>query len=137
VTEGLLLDTCACLWLTHDDPMSEASLEAIEAATQAYAVHVSAITAWEVATLVAKGRFRLRTDPLSWFDSLAALPGVNLVGLSPEILVASVSLPGQPPKDPADRMVAATARALGLTVVTRDKELRSYAAAGHVSLIPC
>lgn len=138
MTRPLLLDTCACLWLTHGDPLSPESKEAIgEAAPSDAGVHVSPITAWEVATLVRKGRYRLGGTPEAWFAALATRPGIRLVDLTPEILMASVFLPGDPPADPADRMIAATARARGLTIVTRDRPLRAYAANGHVSLIPC
>jgi PIN domain nuclease of toxin-antitoxin system len=137
VTSGLLLDTCACLWLTHDDPMSPAGLRAIEEATEARLIFVSAITAWEVATLVRKGRYRLRASPEGWFTSLLARPGVNLAHLTPAILIESVFLPGEPPADPADRMIAAGARLEGLAVVTRDKQLRAYASAGHISVVEC
>lgn len=137
MAEGLLLDTCACLWLTHDDPLSPESMEAIEAATQDLAIFISAITAWEVAILVRKERYRLRPTPAAWFASLLERPGVNLVDLSPDILIESVFLPGEPPNDPADRMIAATARLHGLTVVTRDKPLRAYSTAGWVGLLVC
>ena len=65
------------------------------------------------------------------------LPSVRLAPLTPEILIASTVLPGHPPRDPADRIIAATARALGLTVVTRDGELLPYAAAGHLAAVRC
>jgi PIN domain nuclease of toxin-antitoxin system len=134
----LLLDTCACLWLTHGDPLSQESRHAIDGAVSSNAgAHVSAITAWEVATLVRKGRYELSGPPETWFAALVARPGIRLVDLTPEILMASVFLPGEPPADPADRMIAATARARGLAIVTRDRPLRDYAAAGHVSLIHC
>jgi PIN domain nuclease of toxin-antitoxin system len=45
--------------------------------------------------------------------------------------------PGAPPRDPADRIVIATARALGLQLVTRDRAILAYADAGHVAAIPC
>jgi PIN domain nuclease of toxin-antitoxin system len=117
--------------------MSPAGLQAIEDATQARLVFVSAITAWEVATLVRKARYRLRASPEGWFTSLMARPGVNLVPLTPAILIESVFLPGKPPGDSADRMIAASARLEGLAVVTRDKQLWAYANDGHVSVVEC
>ncbi|MGH6912566.1 MAG: PIN domain-containing protein, partial [Geminicoccales bacterium] len=65
--EEVLLDTCACLWLTRGEPMSRASRQAIRRAQTSHAgVYVSAITAWEVATLVSKGRYRLFVSPQVW-----------------------------------------------------------------------
>src|SRR3954467_2722292 len=105
-TSGLLLDTCACLWLTHDDPMSPAGLRAIEDATEARLILVSALTAWEVAARVGTGRYRLRASPEGWFTSLLARPGVNLAHLTPAILIESVFLPrgaADRPRGPDDR----------------------------------
>jgi PIN domain nuclease of toxin-antitoxin system len=135
---GVLLDTCAALWLTNGSPMTPESLAAIEAAQAAHAgVHVCPITAWEVATLVSRGRITLTRSPQDWFDALVASPGVRLTELSPRVLIESVSLPGAPPRDPADRMIAATGRSIGAAVITRDGELPPYGKAGHLSVIRC
>ena len=57
--------------------------------------------------------------------------------MPPGILIASAFLPGLPPRDPADRIIAATARAQGQVVITRNGELTQYAAAGHLDVIGC
>ena len=100
-------------------------------------VLVSPFTAWEVATLVSRGRFKLTVTPEVWFAALMNLPGFALAPMPPAVLIASTRLPGTPPRDPADRIIAATARAYGLTVITRDGELLPYAAAGHMRAIRC
>jgi PIN domain nuclease of toxin-antitoxin system len=69
-----------------------------------------------------------------WVAAANAAPGVRLIDLSPAISVDSTRLPGEPPRDPADRMIIATARALGGTLVTRDEELLRYGANGHVRI---
>jgi PIN domain nuclease of toxin-antitoxin system len=122
----------------NGDAMSEESLSAIKAAqAENEGVYVSPITAWEIATLVAKNRLRLTLSPESWFDALIALAGVRLAEMTPKILIASATLPGSPPKDPADRIIAATARAFGYVIVTRDGELMPYAEAGHIQAVSC
>ena len=63
------------------------------------AVFVSAITAWEVATLVRRNRYQLKVTVEVWFARLMALPGLRLAGLEPRILIASAELPGAPPAD--------------------------------------
>ena len=133
----MLLDTCAAIWLMNGDRMSAASREAITAAQQAGQVHVSPITAWEIATLAARGRVVMRLSPESWFRALLAQPGVALVPMPPEVLIASATLPGAPPRDPADRIIAATARSHGQTIITRDGALVPYAAAGHIQVVEC
>lgn len=72
-----------------------------------------------------------------WFANLLALPGIRLAEMPPDLLIDSRFLPGDPPKDPADRIVAATSRAYGFTLVTRDGELVPYGRAGHLKVINC
>jgi PIN domain nuclease of toxin-antitoxin system len=134
----VLLDTCAAIWLMNGDPISAESRAAIAAAQRESAgIYVSPITAWEIATLVAKNRFELTLSSEAWFDSLLRLPGVRLAAMPPAVLIASASLPGAPPKDPVDRIIAATARAFGHSIITRDGQLILYARAGHIDAVEC
>lgn len=122
----------------NGEPMSRASRDAIRnAQADTSGIFVSPITAWEIATLVSRNRIRLSRSPEAWFDELLGLPGVRLAGMVPSILISSVSLPGSPPNDPADRIIAATARSYGYAIVTRKGELTTYGRAGHVRVIPC
>jgi PIN domain nuclease of toxin-antitoxin system len=100
-------------------------------------VHVSPMTAWEIATLAAKGRLQLSLAPEAWFDALLGFAGVRLAAMPPGVLIASASLPGRPPNDPVDRIIAATGRTFGYTVITRDGELTRYAQDGHLDAIQC
>jgi PIN domain nuclease of toxin-antitoxin system len=134
----VLLDTCSAIWLMSGDPISPASRAVIRAArTASLGVYLSPITAWEIGTLVAKGRLHLTLSPEVWFETLLALPGVRLAALTPQLLIASTALPGEPPADPADRIIAATARLHGYRVITRDIKLLTYAADGHIQAIAC
>ncbi len=134
----LLLDTHAAIWITEDRPLASAAVAALDAAYQAGSlVLVSAITAWEVGLLVARNRIRLVAKPEHWFQRLLAIPGIRLAELSPDILIASSFLPGEPPRDPADRILLATARDLGATLITRDRLLLRYGEEGQVSTIAC
>jgi PIN domain nuclease of toxin-antitoxin system len=135
---SVLLDTCAAIWIMNKMPLSIASRKAIQKAYRANAgVYVSPFTAWEVGMLVSKGRLTLTILPDAWFDSLIAMPGIRLAPLTPKILLASSALPGTPPADPADRIIAATARALGHILITRDAKLLDYAHQGHIRAIAC
>jgi PIN domain nuclease of toxin-antitoxin system len=134
----ILLDTCAALWLMAGATISPESLTAIRAARRAnVGVYVSPFTAWEVGTLVAKGRVQLALAPDVWFAELLAQPGVRLAPLTPAELLASTALPGSRPSDPADRIIAATARLHGQVIVTRDRKLLAYAKEGHVRAQAC
>lgn len=135
---SLLLDTHAAIWVTDDQPLAAGAIEAINSAYQAgRTVFVSAITAWEVGLLVSRNRLSLVARPERWFQRLLAIPGVKLAELSPDILIASSFLPGEPPRDPADRIILATARDLGATLITRDRLLLKYGEDGQVSTIAC
>ena len=133
----ILLDTCAAIWLQAGSAFrleGEAALqEAQKIGTQ---VLVSPITAWEIGLLVSKGRLVLSLPPLTWFDQLLEL-GVDLAPLTPDILIASSQLPGTPLRDPADRIIAATARAMRYRLITRDRPLLEFAASGQVEAIAC
>jgi PIN domain nuclease of toxin-antitoxin system len=133
----VLLDTCAAIWLVNADRMSAASRAAIADAQVGPGVFVSPISAWEIGTLVARNRLVLASSPEIWFARLLALPGIRLAPMSPDILIASTALPGAPPRDPADRIIAATARACDWVVVTRDGELIPYGRAGHLLTLAC
>jgi PIN domain nuclease of toxin-antitoxin system len=138
VADPVLLDTYAAIWLLPGKPMSDAALAAIRTAREAgVGVYVSPFTAWEIGTLTAKGRIQLTLSADVWFETLLAFPGVRLAALTPKILLASTSLPGTPPSDPADRIIAATARLCGQIVVTRDQKLLDYAQAGHIRAMAC
>jgi PIN domain nuclease of toxin-antitoxin system len=134
---ALLLDTCAVLWVMNGEGISDQSRQAIEAAAASDRLFVSPVSAWEIATLVRKGRITLSMAPESWFDAMLSHAGVRLAATPPGTLIASTSLPGDPPADPADRIILATARTENLVLVTRDKKLLSYAAAGHVRALEC
>ena len=133
----VLLDTCAAIWLMNGDPLSPASRTLIAEAQAGGLVHVSPISAWELATLAARGRIALSLSPGAWFAALIGLPGVGWAPMPPEVLMASATLPGSPPRDPADRIIAATARHFGYVVVTRDGELLPYGQAGHMMVVGC
>ena len=87
--------------------------------------------------LFARGRLRAAIRPHEYLRRLTAMPGVAMASLSAEILLDSSFLPGAPPRDPADRIVAATAREHGYTVMTRGAALLAYAREGYLSAVEC
>ena len=134
----LLLDTCTLIFMTERTRMAPAAVETLQAATEGGEItYVSPITAWEVGMLTSRGRLQLLIRPERWFSNLFEVPGVRLADMSPDVLIASSYLPGKPPKDPTDRIIAATARELGATLITRDRALLDYGAQGHVAVLEC
>lgn len=134
----LLLDTCAAIWFAGDLPMADEAVEAMNLAfIRTAPVFVSPISAWEIGLLCSRGRIRFPVPPQSWFNRLRSTQGMALADLTPEILIASSFLPGNPPRDPADRIIAATSREFGYKIMTRDRPLLEYATQGHIQAIAC
>lgn len=135
---SLLLDTCAAIWISTQQPMAHGAEEALaKARARDETVYVSPITAWEIGLLVSGGRLNMQMTPARWFERLMEAPGVQLAGMLPNVLIAASFLPGQPPRDPADRILAATAREHGFQLVTRDRQLLDYAKQGHIQALAC
>ena len=136
--QPILLDTCAAIWVVEDAPLSRGALDLLAAAADAeVSIYVSPISAWEVGLLVARARLKLLLTPQRWFQRLLEAPGVRLADMSPELLIASSFLPGEPPRDPADRIIVATARDCGATLMTRDRALLKYGEQGHIRIEEC
>ena len=100
-------------------------------------VYVSPISAWEIGMLVSCSRISLLMTPKLWFDRLLQAPGMSLADMSSDLLIASSFLPGTPPRDPADRILAATAREYGYRLMTRDRPLLDYGEQGHIQALAC
>ena len=134
----LVWDTCAAIWISDQAELAQPALDLLASAHREGAPsYVSPITAWEVGLLASRGRLQLQIAPERWFAKLFDIPGVKLAPMPPELLIASSFLPGRPPRDPADRIVAATARDLGAMLITRDRVLLAYGKQGHVSVVEC
>ena len=96
---------------------------------------MAAISLWEVAMLEVRQRLVLTKPALQWVQDALAAPGLSLAPLSPEIAVDACRLPADPGGDPADRMIVATARQSGATIVTRDRRILEYGRQGHVATL--
>lgn len=129
-----LLDTCAVLF-TLDPDAHFVKIEA-QIEREGERVLVSPITAWELGMLSAKGRIALGRDPAAWFAGFLEKQA-ELAPMGVDILAGASFLPHSKLRDPADQIIAATARAIGCTVVTRDRLMLEYAAAGWISALEC
>jgi PIN domain nuclease of toxin-antitoxin system len=119
----LLLDTCALLWLVGDrEKLSDASLAAMTAHDAE--LFVSAISAFEIAVKVRKGRLSLPRSARDWFHAAVCAHRLVEVPISSSIAAHSCEVPLSH-GDPADRMIVATAMLEGLAVVTSDHLIRS------------
>ncbi len=132
----IVLDTHVLIWAIHEDPrLGSAAARTLEADGRAMLVGVSAISPWEIALLAERGRLRLDRDVVEWIEAVLDLPGFRLLPIEPAIAVASVRLPGTLTRDPADRLIVATARHHGAQLMTADRAMLDYGAAGHVRTV--
>lgn len=133
----LLIDTHCWLWMEDGtlQRFSSAAVAAIRSASTEDRLLISVISVWEVALLEAKGRIELELDCHTWVRQALATPGLTLAPVTPEIAVASTRLPGDLHGDPADRLIVATARAHGATLLTKDTKILAYGRAGHASVM--
>lgn len=129
----IVLDTHAWIWwLTEDRRLSRRAAGAIEQALEAGRLSLSMISIWEVAKKMEKRQLVLDRPMRDWLDQATTRPGLELVDLTPTILIDSCDLPQPFHGDPADQIIVATARYERATLVTRDRSLRRYA---HVQTI--
>ncbi|HEY9012540.1 MAG TPA: type II toxin-antitoxin system VapC family toxin [Devosia sp.] len=134
----LLLDTCAIIWTALREPIKNEARQALrEAWEMGLGVSVSPISAWELGLLTAKGKLSATQSAAAIFGDVLARPGIRVEALTPTLLIDASFLPGKLHRDPADRILIATARALDLTLVTRDEAILDYAAQGHVRTLTC
>lgn len=100
-------------------------------------ISVSAMSAWEIGVLVAKGQLPYIKSPYVWFQQFVETGAVRVEAVDSEVLAESSSLPGGVHNDPVDRIIIAQARSKNLAIVTRNRAILAYGAAGFVKTIPC
>ncbi|HEY0793975.1 MAG TPA: type II toxin-antitoxin system VapC family toxin [Chthoniobacterales bacterium] len=129
-----LLDTQAWIWFFNRDPRARALVTALPAEVR---LGISAITVWEAAMLETKGRVRFHPDLASRIREMLARNLCAVAPLLPEIAIASSQLENFH-GDPADRIIVATAKHTGSTLVTADGKVLAWAATvtGRLAVLP-
>jgi PIN domain nuclease of toxin-antitoxin system len=90
------------------------------------AIIISSISVWEIAMLVSHGRLALTTDSAQWISMVEQIKVVRFIPVDNEIRLKSCELPGTFHKDPADRLIVATARKLAAPLLTADEKILAY-----------
>ena len=125
MTDRLLLDTHIALWLDSGDDRLRASTRAlIDGCWQnGGAILLSAITVWEIALLVDTGRIDLDVPVAAWIERFLDCPGIEAVPLGHQAASRSYQLHHLEQRDPADRLLIATAIELACPLVTYDERI--------------
>lgn len=124
----IVLDTHALVWWVADPAkLSPRARRAAKAGAAAKELAVSTISFFEISTLVRRGRLELGVDADDWFRALRSLPELVTEPVSAEIAQLAGAFGDKFPGDPADRIIAATAKSLHAKLVTADGKLRSTA----------
>jgi PIN domain nuclease of toxin-antitoxin system len=125
---ALLLDTHIWIWYLESDEkrLSKKTVEHVRAAEARGEVFVSDISFWEVANKSTRRKF-FSIDAILWLQRAATAPGLRYIPVERAALVQSTQLSGTAPRDPADRILIATAQLNGASLVTADKQILAYA----------
>lgn len=119
----ILIDTHALVWAVDDSKkLSRPAASALRRARSSGGIAISAITIWEIASILARGKVRaygtFEASIQMFLDGIAVRP------ITPEICALGAQFPDDYSHDPADRIIGGTARAEGLTLITHDEKIR-------------
>lgn len=125
---GFLLDTHVWLWLAFDEPgkLPAAARTTLEQAAEWNGLALSQASIWEVSLKARQGRLHLPPDTRSWLTRATRMPGLGVIELDRDVLIRSTEL-DMPVRDPADRLIVATALTYDLRLATADRSLLDHA----------
>jgi PIN domain nuclease of toxin-antitoxin system len=129
VIERLLLDSHIVLWLdSGDERLAAPTRTLIDGCWQSGGtIFLSAVSAWEIALLVDTGRIELDIPIEAWVERFLDRPGIEAAPLGHRAACRSYGLHHLEHRDPADRLLIATAIELGCPLVTYDERIQRFA----------
>ena len=120
----ILLDTHVLLWMVSSpDKLSRAAVREIRKAQREGGCAIASISLWELALLFARGTLRAAGTIEASIREIVERGAANVLEITPDIAGLAMAFPETYPKDPGDRLIGATARALGLTLITQDEKI--------------
>jgi PIN domain nuclease of toxin-antitoxin system len=133
---SLLLDTHVWIWfMLANAELAANGRNLINRAAATGRLRIAAISLWETALLASRGRVVLGQPLGQWITGAVSAPGLSIEPLLPQVAIEASSLPDPFHRDPADRLIVATARVANATLMTRDRRILDYAARGHLTAI--
>jgi len=123
----IVLDTHVWVWWINGcTRLSDAANGAVKAAKEQGSIHISSMSVWEVAMLVRRKRLELTMDVSDWIRKCESIPFLHFDPVDNDIAQRAVLLPTTVLKDPADRIIVATAIELGASLVTKDHHIGAF-----------
>ena len=119
----IILDTCALLWLAHDQP--QLSNQTLKKLNEVPILYVSVITGFEIGIKYRSGKLQLPVPPREWFEGVVRHHDISVIDLDMTICLRATELPPIH-RDPCDRFIIATALLKDIPVVTADKRFSKY-----------
>jgi len=120
----ILLDTCVVAWMASEpEKLSRPASDAIRGAAGSGGIAIAAITLWELAQLMTLGMLRISGTVDAFVEEIAAR--MVVIPISPKIAMLGTQFSPPYPRDPADRLIGATAIGEGIALVTKDREIRN------------
>jgi len=134
VTENYLVDTHVWLWYALGDTkrLPPPLAHRLTALDEQRRLHLSVMSVWELAMLVAKNRIQLGCAINGWVNEFFERTRYQLLGVNIGVALDANALPGNFHPDPADRLIVATARHHRLTLITDDRKILDYAGQGYL-----
>jgi PIN domain nuclease of toxin-antitoxin system len=121
---SLLLDTHAWIWWMEGDlKLGRKALAALDGLPENERPFLCDISVWEIATLFSLGRWTTRLPFENWLAKASHPRTLRILPMTAAVGIELTRLPAEFPRDPADRIIVATARALHLPLLTRDRQI--------------
>ncbi len=132
----IILDTHVLLWsLLKSEELSTQTKQIISEAKVDAQLMISSISLWEIAMLEYKKRINVFEPITNFLDSIGEIKGLIVKDISSNIAAESTMLVDNFHSDHADRIITATAKCHGATLLTRDQKIINWAGLGHIKYL--
>jgi PIN domain nuclease of toxin-antitoxin system len=134
----VLVDTHVLVWWANGDPLPAKVITALTYAMDEGCLQFSSVSFWEIGMLDSKKSYVFLPTFETWCQKAIRQSGASCLELTSNAAILSSRLPGDFHKDPADRLLVASAIDTGATFVTRDAKILDWAAqTGAMKVLAC